>query len=165
MNCSLQGSSVRGIFQARILEWAAISFSRGSSQSRGQTQVSHIAGRRFTTREATRIPPPKQISNQPFFSTLIGTFVVQTARRLQTHLECTQGIFVFKPCRLEDYSFFTISLLPPPGSFIALDKVKNPQPVLKKLLPNLAAVLQNLLTSIPPPLQPCCPFCSFWEAL
>ena len=56
---------------------------------------------------------------------------MQTARRLQTHLECTQGIFVFKPCRLEDYSFLTISFLPPPGSFIALDKVKNPQPVLK----------------------------------
>ena len=31
MNCSLQGSSVHGIFQARILEWVVISFSRGSS--------------------------------------------------------------------------------------------------------------------------------------
>ena len=37
MNCSLQGSSVRGIFQVRILEWAAISFSRGSSRPRGRT--------------------------------------------------------------------------------------------------------------------------------
>ena len=34
MNCSLPGSSVHGIFQARILGWVAISFSRGSSQSR-----------------------------------------------------------------------------------------------------------------------------------
>ena len=34
MYCSPPGSSVYGIFQARILEWAAISFSRGSSQSR-----------------------------------------------------------------------------------------------------------------------------------
>ena len=44
-----------GNVQARILEWAAISFSRGSSQLRDQTQVSHIAGRFFTiwaTREA-----------------------------------------------------------------------------------------------------------------
>ena len=48
MDCSLQGSSIHGIFQARILEWVAISFSRGSSQPRDQTQVSHIAGRRFT---------------------------------------------------------------------------------------------------------------------
>ena len=34
MDCSLTGSSIHGIFQARILEWTAISFSRGSSQSR-----------------------------------------------------------------------------------------------------------------------------------
>ena len=37
-----------GIFQARVLEWVAISFSRGSSWPRDQTQVSHIAGRGFT---------------------------------------------------------------------------------------------------------------------
>ena len=48
MDSSLPGSSVHGIFQARILEWVAISFSRGSSQPRDWTQVSHIAGRRFT---------------------------------------------------------------------------------------------------------------------
>ena len=47
MDCSLPGSSVHGIFQARILEWAAISFSRGSSQPRDRTRVSHIVGRRF----------------------------------------------------------------------------------------------------------------------
>ena len=44
-----------GILQARILEWVAMSSSRGSSQSRDQTQVSCIADRRFTvwaTREA-----------------------------------------------------------------------------------------------------------------
>ena len=34
MGCSLPGSSVHGIFQARVLEWVAISFSRGSSQTR-----------------------------------------------------------------------------------------------------------------------------------
>ena len=48
MDCSLPGSSVHGIFQARVLEWVAISFSRGSSQPRDQTQVSCIAGRHFT---------------------------------------------------------------------------------------------------------------------
>ena len=47
MDCSLPGASVHGIFQARILEWVAISFSRGSSQPRDQTQVSHIVGRLF----------------------------------------------------------------------------------------------------------------------
>ena len=41
-------SSVHGILQARILQWVATSFSRGSSQSRDQTQVSCIANRFFT---------------------------------------------------------------------------------------------------------------------
>ena len=48
MDCSPPGSSVHGILQARILEWVAIPFSRESSQSRDQTQASHIAGRFFT---------------------------------------------------------------------------------------------------------------------
>ena len=48
MDGSLPGSAVHGIFQARILEWAAISFSRGSSQPRDQTRVSWIADRCFT---------------------------------------------------------------------------------------------------------------------
>ena len=55
MDCSPPGSSVHEIFQTRILEWVAISFSRGSSQPRHQTQVSCITGRFFTdwaTREA-----------------------------------------------------------------------------------------------------------------
>ena len=56
MDWRLPGSSIHGIFQARILEWVAISFSKGSSQPRDQAQVSRIAGRHFTfwaTREAT----------------------------------------------------------------------------------------------------------------
>ena len=45
MDCRLPGSSVHGILQARMLEWLSISFSRGSSQTRAQTQVSYIASR------------------------------------------------------------------------------------------------------------------------
>ena len=41
---SYQGSPGKNILQARILEWVAFPFSRGSSQPRDQTQVSHIAG-------------------------------------------------------------------------------------------------------------------------
>ena len=48
MDCSLPGSSVHGIFQARILEWVAIAFSRRSSLLRDWTRVSCIVGRRFT---------------------------------------------------------------------------------------------------------------------
>ena len=47
MDCSLPGSSVHGIFQAKIPEWVAISFSR-SSWPRDWTWVSCIVGRRFT---------------------------------------------------------------------------------------------------------------------
>ena len=48
MDCRLPGSSVHVIFQARVLEWVAISFSRGSSRLRDWTPVSLIAGGRFT---------------------------------------------------------------------------------------------------------------------
>ena len=47
MDCSLSGSSVQGILQARVLEWVAISFSSGSSQPRDRTRVSRIPGRHF----------------------------------------------------------------------------------------------------------------------
>ena len=47
MDCSLPRSSIHGIFQARVLEWVAISFSRGSSWPRDQTQVSHIVDRQL----------------------------------------------------------------------------------------------------------------------
>ena len=48
MDCSLPGSSVHGIFQAIVLEWIAISFSRGSSRPRDRVQVSRIVDKRFT---------------------------------------------------------------------------------------------------------------------
>ena len=48
MDYSLLGSSVHGILWARILEWVATSFSRGSSRTRVQTRVSCIGGRHFS---------------------------------------------------------------------------------------------------------------------
>ena len=50
MDCSLPGFSIHGISQARVLEWVAISFSRGSSWPRDWTQVSLNAVRCFTIR-------------------------------------------------------------------------------------------------------------------
>ena len=64
VDCSPPGSSVHGILQARILEWVAISFSRGSSPPRDQTRVSCIAGRFFTiwaVREAQKQHGQRQI--------------------------------------------------------------------------------------------------------
>ena len=47
--CDPMDYTVHGILQARILEWVAFPFSRGSSQPRDQTQVSHIAGKFLTS--------------------------------------------------------------------------------------------------------------------
>ena len=55
MDCSPPGSSVHGIFQARILEWVVISYSRGSSQPSDQTHIC-LAGRFLTT-----VPPGKSL--------------------------------------------------------------------------------------------------------
>ena len=67
MDCSLSGSSDHGIFQARVLEWIAISFSRGSSQPRNRTRVSRIAGRHFivwATRESQMKGEDKTLQKQ-----------------------------------------------------------------------------------------------------
>ena len=48
-SCPTLCDIVHGILQARILEWVAFPFSRGSSQPRDQIQVSHIVGRFFTS--------------------------------------------------------------------------------------------------------------------
>ena len=58
MDCSLPGSSAHGILQAKMLEWVAISFSRGSFYPSNRTHVSCIAGRFFTDwtrREALKV--------------------------------------------------------------------------------------------------------------
>ena len=53
MDCSLPGSSVHGILQARTLEWVALPSSRGSSQPRDQSRVSQVSciGRRVLYHE------------------------------------------------------------------------------------------------------------------
>ena len=48
-DCDPMDYTVHGILQVRILEWVAFPFSRGSSQARDRTQVSHIAGGFFTS--------------------------------------------------------------------------------------------------------------------
>ena len=47
--CNPMDNTVHGILQDRILEWVAFPSSRGSSQPRDQTPVSHIVGRFFTS--------------------------------------------------------------------------------------------------------------------
>ena len=107
MDCSLPGSSLHGILQARVLEWVDISFSRGSSRSKDQTQVSHIPGRHFNlwaTREAGTSTLPSSDSlglhiyhslchgcSLPGYSfTMIGSCVT-----LRCHMECHVASEVF----------------------------------------------------------------------
>ena len=70
MDCSLPGSSVHGIFQARVLEWVAISFSRGSFWPRDQTWVSRIAGNALPSEPSTREEIEKVILKPPLKQTL-----------------------------------------------------------------------------------------------
>ena len=86
MDCSPPSSSVRGILQARILKWVAISFSRRSSPPRDWTWVSCLAGRFFTS-WATRETP----SYKPLF--LIVTAMCLLKKKNTTFnfvLECSQ---------------------------------------------------------------------------
>ena len=68
--CNPMDSSVHVIFQARVLEWGAISFSRGSSQPSDWTLVSCFVGRHFTiwaTREVSqvKVTSPIQLLHHP----------------------------------------------------------------------------------------------------
>ena len=70
MLCSPSGSSVHGILHARILEWVAIAFFRGSSWPRDPTQVSCIAGRFFTVWATTEAS--LAFGNLSFLSLYLG---------------------------------------------------------------------------------------------
>ena len=73
MDCSLPGFSVHGIFQARVPEWVAFSFSRGSSWSRNQIGVSCIAGGFFTTLATREAPLSIGIHiSPPFWTSLLS---------------------------------------------------------------------------------------------
>ena len=120
MDCSPPGSSVHGIFQARVLEWGAISFSRGSSRPRDQTWVSRVADRRFTvwaTREAQLYIlgpfPPKSLTPVLFFFLL--TTILQSVSDLFCCLKPAHWVFnfvdhiftyLFRPplCSMQDLS-------------------------------------------------------------
>ena len=77
MSCSPPGFSVHGISQARILEWVAISSSRGSSGPRDWTSVSCIAGRllyHWATGEAPK-PPLKPLHRENQGFSTLGAFI------------------------------------------------------------------------------------------
>ena len=77
VDCSLPGSSIHGTLQARILQWVAISFSRGSSRPRDRTPVSRTAGRRFTLWAMMVVPLNQAFNN--------WNKVLQVCQQLFTH--------------------------------------------------------------------------------
>ena len=123
VDCSLPGSSVHGIFQVRILEWVAISFSRGSSQPRDRTQV---LGRLFivwATRETLYICiyghgsyPLSSISNWTFLSPQVTAIHwnknTTTRKKLMllpfTHLHDGRPC-VWIPIQISMWAFHTLS--------------------------------------------------------
>ena len=86
--CDPMNYTVYGILQARILEWVAFPFSRGSSQPRDQTQVSHIIGRFFTS-SATR--EAQEYSGVGSLSLLQANFLTQKLN--QGLLHCRQILY------------------------------------------------------------------------
>ena len=113
MDCSKPGSSVHGILQARILEWVAISYSRGSSQPRGWTCVSPaLAGRFFSTEPSGKphvyvyiyinsfIPYNSPMIAVPFCTVLICNHLLKvTDRRLKISMQI-QAYFPLHPVLL-----------------------------------------------------------------
>ena len=91
MDCSLSGSSAHGIFQARVLEWIAISFSRGSSQPRNQTRVSRIAGRRFAVSSVKFGKFLDIIFSKNFFYIILFSFCDFSDMKDTSLLSCTSN--------------------------------------------------------------------------
>ena len=78
----ISACTVRGILQARILEWVAVPFPRGFSQPRDRTQVSRIAGGFFTSWATKETPWLHTGSFSVYGSILVSSLVAQTVRNL-----------------------------------------------------------------------------------
>ena len=74
LDCSPPGSSIHEVFQARILEWVAISYSRGSFQPRDRTCIPCIAGEFFTAE-----PPGKPFNKNELLLLLFSCWVVSNS--------------------------------------------------------------------------------------
>ena len=81
MDCGLPGSSVHGIFQARILEWVAIFYSRGIFLSQGSKPESPALADRFIT----TVPPEKNIARKIKYISVQFSSVTQSCLTLRPH--------------------------------------------------------------------------------
>ena len=109
--CSPPGSSVHGVLQAKVLEWAAMPSSRGSSQPQDWTQVSHIAGRFFTiwgTREAQEYWSGSLSLLQGLFPTQESTWGLLHCKRILYQLSY-QGSPFYVIITYQHYIFIGVS--------------------------------------------------------
>ena len=109
MDCNLPDFSVHGIFQGRMLEWVAVSFSRRSFPPRDWTQVSHIVGRCFifwATREVLFSCKVMPYSLQPHGLQHAGLLYPPLPPRVWSN-----------SCPFSQWCYLTISSCPPPSLF------------------------------------------------
>ena len=145
MDHILSGSSIHGISQARVLEWVAFSFSRGSSQPRDQTQVSCNAGRHFNLwaiREALCLLRPSQIPFPPYISIFLS--LARGNLHMAQH-SCRPWITILywsriNPSLLEKYlaNYFRSTFWWP---------MQGPGQLLGNLIKQFLGLFQNLLTN------------------
>ena len=98
-DCSLPGSSVHGILQARILQWVAMPSSRGSSQPRDWTPVSCIASE-FFYQQSPQGNPERVVDWQNQFSTKLIQTSLLTPRILLCDFTTKMFYFILYLARL-----------------------------------------------------------------
>ena len=118
MDSSQPGSSVHGIFQARILEWVAISFSRGSSRPRDWTRVSCIVGRCFTLWATRKVLLAKSLLSKGHVQWMNVLIMIKAVHHgLHTnHISCfirgvPFGIYGIRTIRQSPFSDFSVTFI------------------------------------------------------
>ena len=151
MDCSPPGSSAHGIFQARILEWDAISFSRGSSWPRNQKRISYIScvGRQPLYRWA--IGKPRDFLWAQFPSWFLLGLPLSASLKCTAEISCTRS----QPCFCFPFlwglltSIIRIPNLPEPSPpTISLSDTPSP-PFLKSWLNKKQCSIFHSLISLP----------------
>ena len=132
MDCNLPGSSVHGIFQARILEWVAMSSSRGSSQPRDRTNISlsllHWQARSLPL-EPPGMPPFNEFCSVQSLSH-VQLFVTPWTAACQASLPITSSWSILKLMSIESVMssnrlILCRPLILPPSSFHTIRVFSN----------------------------------------